>query len=180
MSRAVNVQTGRIVDGDLVERLGEDFRDWKSRGLSAVGDWEINPPSERLEEIEDYISKTPARLSLQREKKIASLESDCLSMQESGVMVACGTLSATEYDQRRFATMLVGINNAIELGVMNSDSIVTIWDVNGQMIQLSVLQFKQVAAQYMAGCVDVEMRLGNAIVAVKNATTQDELEAVVL
>ena len=155
---------GRVVYPDSVTPTASDAAisaDWDQ----SVGTWRRD---------------TPRALAAARDGKIANLQADCEALQSAGVHVGGITLAATEYDQRRLATLLVGLNNAIEVGAMTADSPVTVWDAAGVPHTITVTQYKQMAAAYMAGCMGFEIRLGSAQARVAAATTQDAIDAVTL
>jgi hypothetical protein len=63
MATAINSRNGMAVEGDLVQILGESFRDWRVRKLAVVGDWEINPTDPRVRELIDALAPTPAQIA---------------------------------------------------------------------------------------------------------------------
>lgn len=126
----------------------------------------------------ELLSADPRAIDNHRAAKLEALAADMLAAQTAGVTVGELTLAATIYAQNRFAALLVGVTNALELGAMKADSAVTIWDATGESHVLTVAQYKASAAGYMAACQALEQRLAIAQTAVAAAKTIELVKAV--
>lgn len=103
MSRALNTTTGQLVDGDLCEILGQSFADWKTRGVTTINGWEINPTPERIAEVQTAVKSTPEkvaeRLIAARQAKIDAIDSQTREIITAGIRVNGCVISSSQTAQ---------------------------------------------------------------------------------
>lgn len=119
-----------------------------------------------------------AQLPERKAQKIAELDAAREAAERTGVTVGNVTLASSEYDQRRLATFLVGINEAISLGLYSTETEVAVTDASDRDVPMTVSQFKLLAVAYMAGCQRQRAEHRAKRAAIQNAATPEELEAI--
>lgn len=119
-----------------------------------------------------------AQLPERKAERLARLEVEREAAERAGVPVGNVTLASSEYDQRRLATFLVGINEAIGLvglGLYSSETEIAITDASDRDVPMTVRQFKMLAVAYMAGCQKQRAEYRAKRAAIQAATTVEEL-----
>lgn len=96
----------------------------------------------------------PTLLEIQSKENELSLINDKLNTFNSAIAAGFTvpnetfTLRLTETDRAAFAQMLALVREALDLGMIDNDTIQTISDINSELHQVSILKFRQIMVSY--------------------------------
>lgn len=118
------------------------------------------------------------RLADAKARKLAELMAWDATRRQAGVPFGSYMVRCAEYDQRRFATLLVAINEAIAQEAMSLDSDIDIWDVDGVKHTMTAGAFKSSVPAYLFACQGLEVELGLLADSIDEAQSSEELDAI--
>lgn len=127
-------------------------------------------------EIDEKIAAE--RLPEQKLAKLAELDVAQAAREKAGVSIGNITLASSEYDQRRLATLLVGINEALTAGLYSTESAVSVTTANDVDVEITVGQFKLLAIAYMGRCMEQRVQYRRAKAQIESAISQAELDGI--
>jgi hypothetical protein len=113
-----------------------------------------------------------------KSEKITLLMSHVEQQELAGINIDGLVMAYSEYDQRRLATLLVGINEGLQLGVLTLDSPITVTQADNTDVTITVLQFKQLLVKYMFACLQSRGAIRQLIQQINSVNTKAELEAI--